>query len=126
MTSPTRFVLRRFVTDGLRETIDSYAAGTLPLHRFAWELDSRLNDLAEVTGRPHGRLLTGPRDAARRIAAIDATLRAEAREVPTDAERRAIAGALTALRATLDPPKATVVALPPALREVTGQPTLIA
>lgn len=126
MTSPTRFVLRRFVTDGLRETIDSYAAGTLPLHRFAWELDSRLNDLAEVTGRPHGRLLAGPRDAARRIAAIDATLRAEAREEPTDAERRTIAGALTALRATLDPPRATVVTLAPTIREVSGQPTLIA
>lgn len=35
--------LIRFVTEGLTATIDSYLAGSLPLHRFAWELSARVD-----------------------------------------------------------------------------------
>src|SRR5882757_11281532 len=49
--------LRRFVTDGLRDTVDSYLSGNLPLHRFSWELESRLAMLAELTGLPRYRTL---------------------------------------------------------------------
>ncbi|HEY9414498.1 MAG TPA: hypothetical protein VIQ30_07055 [Pseudonocardia sp.] len=38
--------LVRFVTDGLLATIEAYRIGTLPLHRFAWELDTRIDTLA--------------------------------------------------------------------------------
>ena len=37
-STPTSTSLIRFVTDGLLATIESYQAGNLPLHRFAWEL----------------------------------------------------------------------------------------
>ena len=40
--------LLRFVTDGLMATIDSYLAGSLPLHRFAWELSARVDTLASL------------------------------------------------------------------------------
>lgn len=40
--------LLRFVTDGLMATIDSYLAGSLPLHRFAWELSARVDALASL------------------------------------------------------------------------------
>jgi hypothetical protein len=40
--------LIRFVTDGLMATIDSYLAGALPLHRFAWELSARVETLSSL------------------------------------------------------------------------------
>lgn len=40
--------LLRYVTDGLMATIDSYLAGALPLHRFAWELSARVDALASL------------------------------------------------------------------------------
>src|SRR5882757_7788165 len=76
MTALDQSPLRRFVADGLRDTIAAYSAGTLPLHRFAWELDSRLSTLAELTGLPHWRTLTALRAAQRTIADLDTTLRA--------------------------------------------------
>jgi len=107
MTSLSQSPLRRFVTDGLRATIDSYTAGTLPLHRFVWELDSRLDTLAELTGLPHYRTLAALRAAQQQMAAIDAELRATGRERLTAAEDYTVATAVTALRSTLarlDPP----------------------
>jgi hypothetical protein len=50
--------LVRLVTDGLLATIEAYRTGTLPLHRFVWELDARINTLAgpSVTTRVVTRL----------------------------------------------------------------------
>ena len=107
MTPLPRSPLRRFVTDGLRDTIDSYATGGLPLHRFVWELDSRLTTLAELTGLPHWRTLAALRSAHHSLAVIDTALRETGRHRASIAERRALATAVTALRTTLarlDPP----------------------
>jgi hypothetical protein len=93
--------LRRFVADGLHDTIASYTAGTLPLHRFAWELDSRLGTLAELTGLPHWRTLNVLRAAQHTVAVLDTTLRAETREALTAAEAHTLAAALVTLRSTL-------------------------
>jgi hypothetical protein len=93
--------LRRFVTDGLHDTIASYTAGTLPLHRFAWELDSRLATLAELTGLPHWRTLNVLRAAQHTIAGLDTVLRAETRAGLTAAEEHTMAAALLTLRTTL-------------------------
>lgn len=41
--------LVRFVTDGLLATIEAYRSGTLPLHRFAWELHARITTLAGLS-----------------------------------------------------------------------------
>lgn len=46
----------RFAVTGLRAATDSYLAGDLPLHRFAWELRIRVDALAELT--PPTRTLT--------------------------------------------------------------------
>jgi hypothetical protein len=48
--------LIRFVADGLVATVDSYRAGQLPLHRFAWELAARTDTLAEL--HPASRAVT--------------------------------------------------------------------
>lgn len=40
--------LVRYVTDGLLATIEAYRTGTLPLHRFAWELAARIDSLSEL------------------------------------------------------------------------------
>lgn len=98
--------LRRFVADGLRDTIACYSAGTLPLHRFAWELDSRLATLAELTGLPHWRTLNALRAAQRTIADLDTTLRANTRDASTGegltaAEEHTLTAAVTTLRTTL-------------------------
>jgi hypothetical protein len=47
--SPVPSSLVRFVTDGLLATIESYRAGQLPLHRFTWELHSRIDTLSELS-----------------------------------------------------------------------------
>jgi hypothetical protein len=106
MTATSVSLLRRFVIAGLRDTLDCYIAGTLPLHRFAWELDSRLTALAELTDLPDWRALA-LRTAQRAIAAVDADLRATGRADLAAGERHAVGVAVTTLRATLarlDPP----------------------
>jgi hypothetical protein len=131
--------LRRFVTDGLRATIDSYTRGALPLHRFAWELTNRLGTLTEHTGLPHWRILITLRTAQRVIATIDTALRVTGRDEPTLAEQHTLTHAVTTLRTALprlDPPDpvdpasrahppAVVLAVP--THRATGRrPTLIA
>ena len=101
MTPLPRSPLRRFVTDGLRDTVDSYATGGLPLHRFVWELDSRLTALTELTGLPHWRILTALRSAHQSFAEIDTELRETGRHRVSTAERHTLAAAVTALRTTL-------------------------
>jgi hypothetical protein len=101
MTATSLSPLRRFVIAGLRDTLDCYTAGTLPLHRFAWELNSRLTALAELTGLPDWRVLAALRTAQRTIAAVNATLRADGRADLTPAEDRAVGAAVTTLRAIL-------------------------
>jgi hypothetical protein len=103
--------LRRFVTDGIRATLDAYAAGTLPLHRFAWELDARITALAGLTALPHYRTLAALRTAQHTVATIDSTLRARTdqpvRDALTATEEHSLATAVTTLRtglARLDPP----------------------
>jgi hypothetical protein len=132
--------LCRFVTDGLHDTIASYAADTLPLHRFAWELETRLATLAELTGLPHWRALTALRVAQHTIAALDTTLRADNRTRLTSAEERSLAAALITLRTTLarldpndpdpaDSPAARPVVLallPRAAHHAAARPSLIA
>jgi hypothetical protein len=85
----------------LRATIDSYAAGTLPLHRFAWELDSRLTTLSELSELPRRRSLATLCVARKTITAIDTELRATGRGGLTAAEKHTLAAAVTALRTEL-------------------------
>jgi hypothetical protein len=101
MTATSVSLLRRFVIAGLRDTLDCYTAGTLPLHRFAWELDSRLTALAELTGLPDWRALAALSTAQRAVAAVDTTLRAAGRADLTTAEGDAVRAAVSTLRATL-------------------------
>jgi hypothetical protein len=101
MTALTHCPLRRFVADGLRATIDSYAAGTLPLHRFTWELDSRLTTLAELSELPRRGSLATLCVARKTITAIDRELRATGRGGLTAAEKHTLAAAVTALRTEL-------------------------
>jgi hypothetical protein len=101
MTATSLSPLRRFVIAGLRDTLDCYTAGNLPLHRFAWELDSRLTALAELTGLPDWRVLAALSAAQRAIATVDAALRATGRTDLTTAEDHAVDTAVTALRAIL-------------------------
>jgi hypothetical protein len=102
--------LRRFVTDGIRATLDAYRAGTLPLHRLTWELQTRLTTLGELTALPHYRTLATLRAAQHTVATIDTALRHTGRDTLTAAEHHALATALTTLRtglARLDPPDPT-------------------
>lgn len=48
--------LARYVIDGLLATIESYRAGSLPLHRFVWELTARIDTFAELD--PPARVVT--------------------------------------------------------------------
>jgi hypothetical protein len=91
--------LIRFVTDGLRDTIDSFATGALPLHRFAWELQSRLDSLAELVDR---RALAPLRSTQCIVATIDIALRESDRMGTNTSEKRILANALAAMRAELD------------------------
>jgi hypothetical protein len=98
--------LIRFVTDGLRETIDSFAAGALPLHRFAWEMRSRLDSLAELVDR---RALAPLRSTQCIVATIDVALRESGRTMTTTSEKRILTSALAAMRAELDKLVASVL-----------------
>lgn len=91
--------LIRFVADGLCDTIDSFAAGALPLHRLAWELRSRLDSLAELVDRP---ALAPLRSRQCIVATIDAALRESGRRGTTTSEKRILASALAAMRTELD------------------------
>jgi hypothetical protein len=125
MTSLTHSPLRRFVADGLRDTIDSYITGELPLHRFAWELDTRLRTLAELTALPEWRALTILRAAQHTIATVDTDLRASARADLTTAEEHAVASAVATLRtklARLDPPDPSDPAAPALRQPITTAP----
>jgi hypothetical protein len=70
--------LLRFVTDGLMASIDCYLAGTLPLHRFAWELSARVESLASL-GAP-SRTLTRLRWLHRTVELVHAAQSARAAE----------------------------------------------
>ncbi|WP_028927960.1 hypothetical protein [Pseudonocardia acaciae] len=91
--------LIRFVTDGLRDTIDSFATGALPLHRFAWEVQSRLDSLADLVDR---RALAPLRSTQCIVATIDIALRESGRTGTTTSEKRILASALAAMRGELD------------------------
>ncbi|MGI8817373.1 MAG: hypothetical protein ACR2G2_19380 [Pseudonocardia sp.] len=69
--------LIRFVTEGLTATIDTHLAGTLPLHRFAWELSTRVDMLAALD--PPARTLTRLRWLQRTVELLHATLSARVR-----------------------------------------------
>jgi hypothetical protein len=64
--------LTRFVTDGLLATIESYRARNLPLHRFAWELRTRIDSLAELD--PPSRTVTRLRWLQRTVELLHAEL----------------------------------------------------
>lgn len=91
--------LIRFITDGLRDTIDSFATGALPLHRFAWEAQSRLESLVGLVDR---RALAPLCSTQCIVATIDVTLRESGRTTTTTSEKRILTSALAAMRAELD------------------------
>jgi len=65
----TSSIVRRFVTDGLRATLDSYGRSELPLSRFCWELHARLSALDPLLGDHERRTLAEALRALR--AALD-------------------------------------------------------
>jgi hypothetical protein len=89
--------LVRFVTDGLLATIDCYRAGSLPLHRFAWELRTRIDSLAELD--PPARTLTRLRWLQRNVELLHDDLSADEQNILTVTLRT-----LTLVLATLTPP----------------------
>jgi hypothetical protein len=91
--------LIRFVTDGLIATIDSYRATQLPLHRLAWELDSRIDTLAEL--HPATRILTRLRWLHRDIDNLHTTLATTGRTQLTTGEQNSLAVTLVSLRTVL-------------------------
>ncbi|WP_028926104.1 hypothetical protein [Pseudonocardia acaciae] len=94
-----QYPLVRFVADGLRDTIASFGTGELPLHRLSWELHTRIESLSEFAGR---RSLAELRSWQRYVEALDTVLRETGREGLTAHEEHTLAGALVALRDTLD------------------------
>lgn len=110
--------LRRFVLHGLRDTIDAYLDHSLPLHRFAWELQARTATLAELTGLPHWRLLASMRAATQSLTELAETQRAEGWRALTAAEAHTVTSAVATLRATLtqltpaDPPRTGLTIIP--------------
>ena len=96
--------LVRFVTDGLTATLDSYRAGRLPLHRFVWELTTRIDTLDGLPAPT--RTVTRLRWFALGLTALHTELAETGRaELTTDEENSltvTLAGLRTAL-ATLDP-----------------------
>ena len=99
MISPARSPLRRFVTDGLRDTIDSFTADNLPLHRFVWELDSRLKLLAELAGPTEHDVVAAMSSAHQTIATIH---RRRGHHRPLSvSDKQMIISAITTLRAMI-------------------------
>lgn len=94
-----QYPLVRFVADGLRDTIDSFGTGELPLHRLSWELHTRIESLSEFAGR---RSLAELRSWQRYVEAVDTVLRETGREGLTANEEHGLANALVALRDTID------------------------
>ncbi|HTF49768.1 MAG TPA: hypothetical protein VK735_20190 [Pseudonocardia sp.] len=86
----------RFVIDGIRDTMDHYRDGALPLHRLSWELHSRINTLV-----PHAPAvwIDQLRDLHRRIAEVHA--RGETGALG-ELERRQLEDSLRRLRAALE------------------------
>jgi hypothetical protein len=110
MTSPISHspvasgALIRFVTDGLIATIDSYAAGRLPLHRFSWELAARIDTLEGL--HPATRAITRLRWLHRTIHNLHTHLVAAGRAELTPDEENTLTVTVASLRtavATLGP-----------------------
>jgi len=87
----------RFVIDGIRDTMDHYRDGALPLHRLSWELHSRINTLV-----PHAPAvwIDQLRDLHRRIA--EAASLGEAGAPLAERERRGLEDSLRRLRTALE------------------------
>jgi hypothetical protein len=85
----------RFITDGIRDTMDHYRRDDLPLHRLTWELCQRIDTLV-----PHAPAvwIDQLRDLQRRVAELHA--RGEHAEL-TDLERGALHDSMRQLRAVL-------------------------
>jgi SRSO17 transposase len=97
--------LVRFVTDGLTATLESYRAGQLPLHRFVWELTTRIDTLDELAGAHARRAVTRLRWIARSLATLHTELAAGRAELTLD-EENSLTVTLVSLRtalAQLDP-----------------------
>jgi hypothetical protein len=86
----------RFVIDGIRDTMDHYRDGALPLHRLSWELHSRIDTLV-----PHAPAvwIDQLRDLHRRIADVQA--RGEAAALG-ELDRGELEESLRRLRAALE------------------------
>jgi hypothetical protein len=91
--------LARFVTGGLLDTVESFRLGTLPLHRFAWELRTRIDSLAGLM--PSTRTLTRLRWLERDVARLHATLVAAGRTELTADELAGLGATLAGLRTVL-------------------------
>jgi hypothetical protein len=96
--------LVRFVTDGLTATLDSYRAGHLPLHRFVWELTTRIDTLDGLPAPT--RTVTRLRWITLGLAALHTELADTGREHLTADEENSLTVTLVSLRtalAQLDP-----------------------
>jgi hypothetical protein len=64
---PDMDIYLRFITDGIRDTLDYYRRDDLPLHRLTWELRTRIDALV-----PHAPAvwIDQLRDVERRIAQL--------------------------------------------------------
>jgi hypothetical protein len=96
---PPSTALVRFVTTGLCATIDSHLAGELPLHRFAWELQNRIDSLAELSAP--GRTVTRLRWLQRTVEHLHAEVAEAGRAQLNDDEEHILAATLTDLRTVL-------------------------
>jgi hypothetical protein len=92
-------ICTRFITDGIRDTLDHYRRDDLPLHRLSWELHSRINTLV-----PHAPAvwIHQLRDLQRRVADVHA--RGEHPGPLTPQARRALDDSLRRLAHALDHP----------------------
>ncbi|MDQ2706341.1 MAG: hypothetical protein M3Z25_01280 [Actinomycetota bacterium] len=91
--------LIRFVTDGLLATIESHRTGALPLHRFAWELRSRIDTLAELTST--STTVTRLRWLQRSVQNLHTALAATGRAKLSDDEQDHLTATLTSLHTAL-------------------------
>jgi hypothetical protein len=103
--NPAAPALLRYAITGLLATIESYRVGALPLHRFAWELRTRMDLLAVLL--PPARTLTRMRWLHRTVELLHAELTAGGRTALTGDEHSTLAATLTTLTTmlhTLTPP----------------------